>query len=216
MNRLDVPYIEGLRKMSDGELDLALDWGGAKGFTGNVCWPEQYPYRPDCCFAMAHDSECLAILFHVRGLDLRAKALEDNGRVWEDSCCEIFIADPSDGTYYNFEENCIGMMVSGKGAGREGRVRRGPEEMGQIRRITTLKKREIDLGDKIFGWSAGMVIPLSLMGFHGDFPAVLRGNIYKCGDKTVHPHFLSWNPVLTPKPDFHRPEYFGEFKLLAK
>ena len=36
---------------------------------------------------------------------------------------------------------------------------------------------------------------------------------YKCGDKTAHPHFLSWNPVGTPAPDFHRPDFFGELIL---
>ena len=35
-------------------------------------------------------------------------------------------------------------------------------------------------------------------------------NFYKCGDKQVEPHYLSWNPVLTDNPDFHRPEYFGK------
>ena len=38
---------------------------------------------------------------------------------------------------------------------------------------------------------------------------VLKANFYKCGDKLSVPHYLSWNPVTTEKPDFHRPEYFG-------
>ena len=37
-----------------------------------------------------------------------------------------------------------------------------------------------------------------------------KGNFYKCGDETDYPHFGMWNPVGTEKPDFHRPEYFGE------
>ena len=40
-----------------------------------------------------------------------------------------------------------------------------------------------------------------------------RGNCYKCGDRTEHPHFLAWNPVHTPTPDFHRPEFLGEMIL---
>ena len=37
-----------------------------------------------------------------------------------------------------------------------------------------------------------------------------NANFYKCGDETQKPHYLSWNPVKTSKPDFHRPEYFGK------
>ena len=46
-----------------------------------------------------------------------------------------------------------------------------------------------------------------------NLPKAVRGNFYKCGDKTAHPHFVSWNPVGTPSPDFHRPEFFGELLL---
>ncbi|MFR4039417.1 MAG: carbohydrate-binding family 9-like protein, partial [Butyricimonas faecalis] len=34
-------------------------------------------------------------------------------------------------------------------------------------------------------------------------------NIHKCGNKLPHPHFVTWNPIPTEKPDFHRPEFFG-------
>ena len=35
-------------------------------------------------------------------------------------------------------------------------------------------------------------------------------NLYKCGYNLSHPHFLSWRPIRTEKPYFHRPEFFGE------
>ena len=53
--------------------------------------------------------------------------------------------------------------------------------------------------------------------FYPDFRLIpgihFRGNCYKCGDRTEHPHFLAWNPVHTPTPDFHRPEFLGEMIL---
>ena len=71
-----------------------------------------------------------------------------------------------------------------------------------------------DYAGGIWNWRVILLIPFELMGLDpGNLPASLRGNIYKCGDKTAHPHFLSWAPVGTPSPDFHRPEYFGEFSL---
>ena len=39
------------------------------------------------------------------------------------------------------------------------------------------------------------------------------GNFYKCGDQQVVPHYLSWAPITTENPDFHRPEYFGELNF---
>ena len=58
-------------------------------------------------------------------------------------------------------------------------------------------------------------IPLSLLqlfypGYTWQKGKVMRANFYKCGDLTVHPHFLSWNPVTSEQPDFHRPCDFGE------
>ena len=59
-----------------------------------------------------------------------------------------------------------------------------------------------------------MLIPFDLIGIDKNhIPVSVRANFYKCGDKTAHPHFLSWNPVVSSKPDFHRPECFGELIL---
>ena len=45
------------------------------------------------------------------------------------------------------------------------------------------------------------------------FTGILKANVYKCGDKTVHPHYLAWNPVDSSVPDYHRPESFGTMIL---
>lgn len=209
MNRMKLPYIEGLEEMTYGELDLAMETGAAKSFIGCVNWKE-YPYRPDVAFSVAHSRTHLAVLYHVRGLDLRAAALEDNGPVWEDSCCEMFIADPSDGTYYNFEMNCIGTLLAAKRKSREDAVHFTEEALSRIKRFSTLK-RPVDLAGRIFGWSIGLCVPFSLIGIDPDsLPASIRANFYKCADKSAHPHFLSWSPIEVPAPDFHRPEFFGE------
>lgn len=31
--------------------------------------------------------------------------------------------------------------------------------------------------------------------------------------RSSHPHYVSWNPIGTSSPDFHRPEYFGVLSL---
>ena len=35
-----------------------------------------------------------------------------------------------------------------------------------------------------------------------------KGNCYKCGDLTSHPHWGSWAPVDTPSKSFHQPTFF--------
>ena len=56
--------------------------------------------------------------------------------------------------------------------------------------------------------------PSHLIGLDpANLPHSIRANFYKCGDKTAHPHYLSWSPIDTPKPDFHRPDFFGELLL---
>ena len=42
----------------------------------------------------------------------------------------------------------------------------------------------------------------------------LRGNFYKCGGHGPLEHYLSWSPIATERPDFHRPEFFAPFQVL--
>ncbi len=211
MKTLKIPFIPDLEKMSYEDLDMALETGGAKSFIGEVCWPDQFPYHPDASFAVARSKTHIAVLYHVRCLDLRAMALEDNGPVWEDSCCEFFASDPVDGTYYNFEMNCIGTLLGAKRKSREECMHYPAGKLAEVVRHSTLARKQRDISGKIFGWSAGMVIPLEMIGADPDnLPSSIRANFYKCADKSAHPHFLSWNRVETPAPDFHRPDFFGE------
>ena len=223
-NKLTVPLIDFDIRRPDTVLELQ----GTRFDVCRVNWPEAFPYAPFCSGRIARTEDALVVDFRVTGLDLRAQNTEDNGRQWEDSCVEVFIQDPDGSRYYNFEINPLGKVLACTGASREGRVKRPKEEMEQILRFAQNDrfgqsdnachpeeaKPTKDL-EGVHSWRVGIVIPFRLIGLvPGRLPEKIRANFYKCGDKTAHPHFLSWNPVLTEKPDFHRPDFFGELYLV--
>lgn len=212
--QIKIRKVEGLSGCQGLEEFESLLSNDTKGAVDCVCWPEEFPHKPDCRFSIGWCGKGIGILFNVKEPGVRAVALEDNGRVWEDSCCEFFISDPSDGTYYNFELNCIGTLLAAKRSSRTDCKHFTLDQTSLVRRFSTFPHKQIETGDELQEWSLGMFIPFSLIGIDGEnLPAELRLNIYKCGDLTAHPHYLSWSPVLTEKPDFHRPEYFGRAEL---
>lgn len=210
MKTLRIPLLASLEGT---DLDTALELEGARFSVDQCNWPDKFPYAPFCCGRMARTEDSLVVDFRVSGLDLRVQNLEDGGRSWEDSCCELFLQRPGVAEYVNFEVNAAGKMTAARGTGRGDRKSLTPEEFGQIVRMASIEGPQ-DYAGGVWTWRVILMIPLELMGLDpDDLPESLRGNIYKCGDLTAHPHFLSWAPIGTPEPDFHRPEYFGEFLL---
>ena len=210
MRTLRVPFIADFEEV---DLDTALELEGARFQVDQVNWPAGFPYAPLCAGRIARTEESLIVDFRVSGLDLRAQNTEDNGTQWEDSCVEMFIENPDGSEYYNFEVNPLGKVLAAKGAGRDNRVKRPAEEMAQILRTAKYEGAQ-DFQGGIWDWRVTLVVPFDLLGVDPDnLPAKLRANFYKCGDKTAHPHFLSWSPIGTESPDFHRPEFFGELIL---
>lgn len=216
---MTLPYAKGIDKAKNINefAELINNATCERSGTANVDtvnWPEDFPYKPECTVRAAWCNKGIGILYEVYGLDLRAEALKDNGSVWEDSCCEFFISHPTDGTYYNFEMNCIGTLLTAKRKSREDYSHFTKEQLKQVKRFSTLPRKQIDINGELFRWSVGMFIPFHLIGINPhNLPDELHANFYKCGDKTEHIHFLSWSPISCATPDFHRPEFFGILKL---
>ncbi len=182
----------------------------------NCNWPEAYPYSPSVVFAAAHSGDRLYLHFRVEEQSSRAAASEDMGRVWEDSCVEFFCApQPGSDTYYNIECNCIGKVLLCCG---EGRHDRRPSPL-QVREAIG---RWSSLGDKPFEekpcgrWEVALSIPVQAFfesGLESFDGLKARANFYKCGDLLSTPHFLSFAPIATAQPDFHRPEFFTSIEF---
>ena len=167
---------------------------------------------------VSNDQDRLFLKYTVKGEQLRAVTTEDQGPVWEDSCVEFFCQVPGDQHYFNFECNCIGAMVGSRRLGRAEDVQPlPPEEMALIERKCSFPREAFEEKDGLFEWTVEEKIPLDLI-FQRPMtnfkrPITLRANFYKCADKTKRPHFLSWQPIDLPKPDFHCPQFFGEITL---
>src|SRR3712207_3107749 len=180
-----------------------------------VNW-EEYPYKPRVSFRIAHTKDSVLLHFKVTEASVRARYGEDNGAVWTDSCVEFFAIPAGDGIYYNIECNCIGTILIGSGATREGREH-APED------VTALVKRWSSLGDEPFeervadtDWEVALIVPYAVF-FKHQITSLdgkeIKANFYKCGDELQTPHFLSWNPINIEKPDFHRPDFFGTLEF---
>lgn len=193
--------------------EKTLELKGARFDVNTVNWPETFPYAPVVAGRIGRTRDALLVSWRVSGLDLTVRNTRDGGTIWEDSCCELFLQAPGAGKYYNIEVNAAGILLVGCGSGRGDRVLLPPETMARITRKACVEA-PVDIPDQVKTWDLTICIPFEVIGLDpARLPDRLLGNIYKCGDKTAHPHFLSWAPVATPAPDFHRPEFFGTFLL---
>ena len=153
---------------------------------------------------LCHDDENLYVHLSATEKDIRAENTAPLSPVHEDSCLEFFFSLDDGANYFNFEINPNGCLHIGFGKDRYERERIVLPDAEAYFRIRTGRTAE--------GWKAEYRIPGEfLQRFYPDFrfAGKLKANVYKCGDKTVHPHYLAWNPVDSPVPDYHRPESFG-------
>ena len=212
---LSIPYIKELDTMTADEVIKALDDRGARRTIDTVNWPDQFPYSPLTTFSVAHSDTAIYIDFFVRCNYLRAVNYANNSPVHQDSCVEFFVQpDLNDPHYYNFEFNCIGTIDAARRLDRHNVERLTDAQLDSVKRTPSCGNRPFEEVEGMFNWNLLVSIPLDLIGLkYEGKPLKVRGNFYKCADMTSVPHFLTWSPVTTPQPDFHRPEFFGDLTL---
>lgn len=214
-NTLGIPCLPQLDSCSTPDAVIAaLEADGARRIIGCNNWPGMFPYHPLSSFTIAHSGTALYIDFFSRTNFLRAEVYEDLGPVSGDSCVEFFVQPRPGGEYWNFEFNCIGTLNASHRLKRSEPVRLSGEELARVQRVASCGSRPFRELEGIFSWNLLTVIPLDLIGvFYDGSPVEMRGNFYKCASATSQPHYLSWSPIATAAPDFHRPEFFGTLTL---
>lgn len=176
----------------------------------NITPWEAFPYKPEVAFAMAYSDQAVFLKFCVEEKHIRAIYSEPNDPVYKDSCVEFFISFGDEQEYYNFEFNCAGTCLLGFGEERTNRNMLSDDVIKSIGFRSSLKPASNN--DSNIGWELTLAIPFSAFQYHQIESLKgksCRANFYKCGDDLPEPHFVVWNEINTPEPDYHRPEFFG-------
>ena len=167
---------------------------------------------------VAYDSDNIYVIFRVDDNYIKAVAENHQDPVCRDSCVEFFFTPNSDIStgYMNMETNCCGKILLFQQMERGvGLVKVAAEDLDKIEIAHSLPYEQIlDEIQEPTVWTLEYRLPISMIEKYMpvEKPASgveWKGNFYKCADKTSKPHWLTWSFVNMPKPDFHRPEFFG-------
>ena len=174
-------------------------------------WDEN-GYKPESCAALfGVEGEGIHALLWSWEKNPRCVCTKRDEPVYTDSCLELFLMPvEGDDRYVNFEVNKNGVYLSQIGTCRGDRV--FIKELTDLEPVIAPMEIKAD-GEK--AWGVDITIPENLISalYHTDFSLCetkITGNFYKCGDLTEFPHYGAHFPVRTEKPDFHRPEFFGD------
>ncbi len=171
-------------------------------------WQEN-DFRPEGTVTLVYNEEALKVRLSANIEAPQCRAYADNGAVWKDTCLELFLKPfEEDADYLNIETNALGYMLIGKGADRHNRPFLTAALKPHMEPKVTIEPGK--------GWALEYKIPFKAIEeiFGRKFkPAAgtkIRLNAYICGDETPLPHWVGWNLVDIPDPDFHRSDFFGE------
>lgn len=173
-----------------------------------------------------YDDAALYLQFDVEDANISSRVTELNGPTFEDSSVELFF-DPTpdaDANYCNFEANCCGVFKLGwqeDGWQEDGWQERGIErdllsptlaERIEVRTSEAGPTREPRPDDE--RWWLAATIPFDVLSEFTGASVVPEGewraNVYRSGVES-DARRATWNPMDTPEPDYHSPEYFGRF-----
>ena len=160
---------------------------------------------------ICYDEHGFYVHMKAKEADVRAEYTAPLSLVHKDSCMEWFFCPvEADPRYINVEMNPNGCAFIGISTCRADNVR-----LCSMYEEELFQKKTARTDD---GWEIFYTVPVSFLRvfFPGYTPTagmVIRANCYKCGDLTAVEHYLSWNPVTSAEPDFHRSCDFGRMIL---
>jgi hypothetical protein len=198
-------------------------WGETPFLDIGYFRPEGTSHQPYVRCKMLYDDGHLYGLFLVEDRYVRCAHTGFQAPVYEDSCVELFVQPKTDKGYFNFEFNCGGALLASyvtdptRIGGRV--VEASPlsmEEAEQVAIYSSLPSIvEPEMVDEVT-WLLAFSIPFALLeSYVGSLGKVAgqewRGNLYKSGNSTSHPHWGSWARLSDR--NFHAPWDFGALQF---
>lgn len=213
MKSLHAPYLPALDALDLPSACALMEGNAQREYIDVINW-KAFPYKPVAVFDIARGSKELFIRFFVKGYSLKAACTEDGSPVYQDSCVEFFMKKPEEDRYYNFEFNCIGTCDASHRLSRDLKSALPDGDYASIRRYPSLGRKPFAELKGIHSWELTVAIPFRVMGLNPEnLPEYILGNFYHCADGTEVVRYISWNPIESASPDFHRPEFFGKILL---
>ena len=196
-------------------------WNDTTPLEINNFMGEKPSHLPRTQARLLYDDNFIYVFFRVEDRYVRALAEHYHGNVWEDSCVEFFFTpsvDISQG-YFNLEINAGGTpLFHYQQKPRLNPLAIADEDCNRVEIYHSLPKIIDPEITEPTTWQLRYHLPIDIIAKYCPIvqpaPGVLwKANLYKCADKTSHPHWLTWAVVDNPTPDFHRPEFFGTLEF---
>ncbi len=214
MKQFQVPFISDNILCNDLSRASEILDREKKQHIDNLLWTSN-GYLPEASFFMAYTANSILLKYSIKEKSIKAVYREINDPVYKDSCVEAFIAFNNESSYYNLEFNCLGTAMAGYGSGKNDRIHIKRQLIEKIK-SHHLIKTHANAPNMFIEWELTLNIPFTVFEHHQITSLknqVCSVNFYKCGDDLPEPHFLSWNNIIYPYPNFHLPEFFGKVKF---
>lgn len=193
-------------------------WQGIEALTLNYHMGDKPDHFPEVQAKIAYDDRNIYLIWQVKDRYVKAVASKHQDPVFQDSCVEFFFT-PGASTeqgYFNLEMNCGGTMLFKQRSGTDQPfVEITNRDLKKIQVAHSMPRRVPQEITEEVTWYVEYALPFSMLANYYQLEApepgaIWRANLYKCADKSSHPHWLTWSPVDFPKPKFHLPQFFGK------
>lgn len=212
-------------KRASSEVPLSETVAGAAWSDAESLSIDNYPWfksgrKEATTVRLLYDEKALYVQFLCADDTIYAERTEINSAVCTDSCVEFFAmpAPELDDRYFNLEINCAGTFLLGWGRNVQ-EIEAGfvdPELSTKYLKIAaSVEGPQKEESPQDNGWWVTVAIPFELISqvscreIQPSSGTTWRANFYRCGGKT-NQQYACWNRIDTPRPDFHRPEFFGQ------
>ena len=205
-----------IKKISTDQFNESLWHNIASIKINNYPW-DKTGYKPATEVKLFYTDYDLRIKFTATEEQVRINESNFNGSVWQDSCIEFFFAPDikHDPRYFNFEINAAGVLLLQlgiNGSERNSMTYINPDAF-EIK--STITKDNYRNFDNFKPWSIEYKIPFIFIkdlftNFEVKSGNTIKANFYKCGDKTLTPHFGTWANIFNEVPAFHMPQFFQD------